>query len=131
DPPPRPSDVEGLIRQEESAAHRVDVPDQLRNPHPLVHETSNVLKAAKADETGIVRCPWSERCLDITVAKENLARSLRIMTALARAIEVRGWSINLGKGRDEGTRVGLLGQTVQIAVIERTIRSEHVATKKD
>lgn len=131
EPPPRSSDVEVLVTQEESAEHRVEVPDQLRNPHRLVHHTGNVLKAAKPDEAGIVRSPWSERCLDISVAKGNVLRGLRIVNAMARAIEARGWSIKLGEARDQSTHVGLLGQTVQIALIERTIRSEHAVTRKD
>src|SRR5262249_45264168 len=79
----------------------------------------------------IVRAPWSERCLDIAVAKDNVPRSLRIMNALARAVEARGWSIQLGEGRDQGTHVGVLSQTVQLGLVERTTRSAHVATPKD
>ena len=32
---------------------------------------------------------------------------------------------------DQGTHVGVLGQTVQLGLVERTTRSEHVATTKD
>ncbi len=53
------------------------------------------------------------------------------MNALARAVEARGWSIKLGEGRDPETRVGVLGQTVQLGLVERTTRPEHVATPKD
>jgi len=53
------------------------------------------------------------------------------MNALARAVEARGWSIKLGEGRDQGTHVGVLGQTVQLGLVERTTRSEHVPTPKD
>jgi hypothetical protein len=102
EPPPRPPDVEALIAQEDAAQRRVEVPDQLRNPHPLVQHTGHLLRAAKPDESGIVRAPWSERCLDIAVAKDNVLRSLRIMNALARAVEARGWSIKLGEGAIRG-----------------------------
>jgi len=91
----------------------------------------HALRAAKPDESGLVRAPWSERYLDIVVAKENVSRSLRILNALARAVEARGWSIKLGDGPDKGTLVGVLGQTVQIGLVERTTRAEHVVAKKD
>ena len=128
---PRPADVAALIGQEESAERRIQVAEQLRNPHPLVHRAGVVLKAAKADDSAIVRAPWAERCLDIAVAKENVPRCLRIVNALARAVETRGWSLKVGEGRDQGTHVGVLGQSVQFEIVERTLRSERALTKKD
>ncbi len=55
--PPRPPDVEALIAQEDAAQRRVEVSDQLRNPHPLVQHTGQPLRAAKPDESGIIRAP--------------------------------------------------------------------------
>jgi hypothetical protein len=129
--PARPLDVEEALTREGDARYRCDVPSQLRSPHPLVRETSQVLAVVKSDATGIVRRPASQRCLNITVSKAILGRALRVMDALAKAVEGRGWSLSLGEDQETATRIGLFGEKVSVVLAERMNRAAHALTPKE
>jgi len=65
------------------------VPETLRNAHPVVKKSAEILKSSEPDVRGIIE-PTEEGCLDIRVSPQNLSRALRIMDALVKASEGRG-----------------------------------------
>jgi hypothetical protein len=73
------------------------VSDSLRNPHPLIKQSAQILNSCEPDNLGIVVAHSKENCLDIRVSKKNLSRSLRIMDALIKALESHGYEVSISK----------------------------------
>jgi hypothetical protein len=127
-----PSDVAELLARERSAEARIQVAQQLRNPHPLVRQASDVLSHAKPDaSSGLVRPSLYERCLDLSVSPATLPRALRIMNALARAAEERRWPVTVEQRKPQGTYVTVLGHAVQVGLVEKTKRLDHALNKTE
>ena len=97
-------DVAGYIESEMYPENQITVPDALVDPLPVVEKTAKSLRAAGADDHGMVR-PRAKRCLDIRVGKESIERAARIMDALLKALDVRGIELTHDeKGDGEGGR---------------------------
>lgn len=86
--PELPGPVADQIAFEADPANAIVVREDLRSPHPLVKATRDVLEGkGHAESWRIGRTPR----LDIDVSNEQRRRALRIMDALVRAFEARGW----------------------------------------
>jgi hypothetical protein len=72
---------------------RTVVPDTLRNPHPLVAATRELLKGA-GPRDAFVSCR-EKVCLDIAVSRGARGRALRLMDALLKALEGRGFTVEI------------------------------------
>jgi hypothetical protein len=97
------AEIRTLVEQEKAAAPIV-VADSLRSPHPLVARTRDALADAAPSkwgrDTGHIY-PGREdgvQLLDITCGKGTIPRALRIMDALLKGLEKRGYTI--GKPKD-------------------------------
>ncbi len=77
---------------EGNQADKIIVLEKLTAPHPLVVLTRNVLTQAKPDDNRMLR-PWGQKYLDIRVSPDSLRRALRIMDALLKAFEKRGFKV--------------------------------------
>ena len=82
-------DVAGYIESEMHPDNKIVVPDELIDALPLVEKTVKSLRAAGADDHGMVR-PRAKRCLDIRVGKESIEHAAHIMDTLLKALDVRG-----------------------------------------
>ena len=100
-------------------------------PHPLVRMTAEALRGRQANQYGILVRPWKEKCLDLHVSRGSLPRVLRIMDALIKALEARGFGVSVTEGEKTGTWVELLGEKLAIALEEKTTRKDHVLTKEE
>lgn len=132
--PPRPKhgpEVESQLAREEDEKNRIRVADRLTHPHALIRMTAEVFRARKPDQSGMLFRPWKEKCLDMRVSRESLPRALRIMDALLKAVEARGFKIAGTDGEKKGTYIELLGEKVEIALEEKTKREDHVLTKDE
>jgi len=96
----------------------INVPDSLTNPHPLVSQTSELLKSCKEDKHGILELP-TETCLSIHVSREALPRALRIMDALIKSLMSLGFEVFI---ENNATLVKLLGVTLGISIQEELNR---------
>ena len=76
----------------------VIVSKKLGRAHPLVKQSTEILKNCKPDATGILKSP-GKNCLDINVSRKSLSRALRIMEALIKALEKRGGSVSISGNR--------------------------------
>lgn len=88
-------EARALIARERAHDLDVIVPNVLRNPHPLVGAAANLLRKAKAPDTFLLRRRM--QCLDVTATGDALERALRIMDALLRAMEQRGFRVEVTK----------------------------------
>jgi hypothetical protein len=76
------------------------VSDELASPHALVASTASVLKRAKLD--GVKRVSSGEPgCLDVVVSPALVIRACRIMDALIKALEARGYPVEVLPSRDK------------------------------
>ncbi len=97
---------------------RIIVAEELRNPHPLVKQSADILKTIQPDATGII-IPAKENCLDIRVSKKSLRRALLIMDALVKSLEKRGFEVRLSK---QSTEVKILDTVLGITISEELVR---------
>lgn len=102
-----------------SGAVRLQVADTLRSPHSAVRQRP----AGKATP-GKDGFPENAKVLPVDVGREHRDRALRILDALAKALEARGYAV---------TAAGALieGQQIPFAVSERTDKVLHVPTPKE
>jgi hypothetical protein len=75
--------------------------------------------------------PRKGKCLAIHVSRDSLPRALRIMDALLKAIEVRGFQVAVAEGERAGTYVELIGEKLEIVLEEKSKRTEHALTKEE
>lgn len=68
----------------------------LRNAHPFVVQSAELLELCQPDDIGILKSS-DKNCLDIRTSKNCLRRALRIMDALIKGLLDRGFEIYQGK----------------------------------
>jgi hypothetical protein len=91
------------IYEHESQSEPITVGDALRSPHPLVARTRDALADSKPSQWGrdsgllYPRRQEGVQLLDISCGKATLPRALRIMDALLKGLEKRGYKV--GKPR--------------------------------
>ena len=112
---PLPGPVAEQIAFEADPANAIVVREDLRSPHPLVKATRDVLEGRV--QPGSWRNGRPPR-LDVDVSKPQLRRALRVMDALVRAFEARGWKVGLGSGDDRKSYVTIFGQRVPFGIRE-------------
>ncbi len=127
----RPPEVEARVTAEKDEKNRIRVPDRLSSPHSLVRRTAQTLRQARSDEWGALIRSRREPCLDIRVSKRGLSRALRIMDALVKAVEARGFRAKISEGDNPYTYVEVLGEKLQFKLEERFKRIDHVLTKEE
>ena len=81
-----------VLALEKNQANLVLVSDELSSPHHLIQHTKRCLKSGRVDEKGILRTD-ENGVLDIQVTKGSFSRSLRIMNALVKAMEKKGYEL--------------------------------------
>jgi hypothetical protein len=113
------------------AAQPIVVADRLVNPHPLIQATRLALESGHVDEYGAAYGQRNQPRLDVRVGKASLARALRILDALLKALEAHGASVQLDPQHEHRTCVKIGEETVAFRLEEEFIRQDHVPTKTD
>src|SRR6266478_3485399 len=98
---------------------RDPVADELISPCPLVAEAGALLAKAKPSKEGLVS-RRDRRCLDVHVSPAILGRALRILDALLKGLEQRGYTIETTVPRKE-ERTDYYGRREQIEHPTRTL----------
>jgi hypothetical protein len=88
--PPAPAAVPGLDRFPKP----IPIPEAPEPEHDLVAQTRRALAEAEADEYGLVR-PFGSNGLDVYVGPGSVNRTLRIMSAIVRALEGAGFGVGV------------------------------------
>ena len=120
-------DVAGYIESEMHPENQIMVPDVLVDPLPVVEKTAKSLRAAGADDHGMVR-PRAKRCLDIRVGKESIERAARIMDALLKALDLRGIKLMHHEKEEGGTQLMVDGETLGFYLEEKARREKYQPT---
>lgn len=111
--------------------NKIKVADSLRNPHPLVKQTKEILSNSKPDDYGALIGRWREDCLDIRVSRSSLKRSLLIMDALIKALEKNGMKFSGSKQRRGETEIADNNSQLYIKLHEGFKRFERELTAKE
>ena len=114
-------DVAGYIESEMYPENQITVPDALVDPLPVVEKTAKSLRAAGADDHGMVR-PRAKRCLDVRVGKESIERVACIMDTLLKALDVRGIELTHDEKGEGGTQLMVDGETLDFHLEECVFR---------
>ncbi len=125
--PPADADpvVTARVAAEQKPENRIQVADQLRTPHPLIREASAAFPKGGAGRRGITGTGSGSGhagpVLDIRVSPSARSRALRLLDALLKALEARGYSVS-ARG------VTIEGEMVPIRLTEKEDRVPHVPT---
>lgn len=123
------TEAERKIADDQKEENRIVVPEQLTDPHPLVEKTQRSLASAKADSNGLVK-PKARGCLDVCMGPDSIDRAMRIMDALLKALEARGYVVTTSNKKDkEGeTRVLVSDESIRFSLVELLDRREKELT---
>ena len=123
-----PPDVQALIDFEMKPENRIIVQERLASPHALVLATADCLKDALLDDKyNVLRFPTT-KALDLVVGNANIRRALRIIDALLKALEKRGFDVSLESGM---ACAHILDEKIEFTMREFTHRSEKIFTEKE
>jgi hypothetical protein len=101
---------------ESTVSNKIKVKKTLRNPHPLVEQT---LQRKKAYDSASYR-EWNNLPpgLSMSVSKESFSRAIRIMDALIKALEKRGYTTTAKGGYDGYTAVTIDEEEIKFDIFE-------------
>jgi len=105
---------------ESKETNKVVVKQSLRNPHQLVNQSISRLSAGGTDRNK--RSGGGRQCLDISVGKDSVHRSLLIMDALIKALEKRGFLTSLNDNYTDTTSVKIHGEVIKFGIFETSRR---------
>jgi hypothetical protein len=100
--------------------------ENARITHLLVRDAAAELRSGRPDRDGIVRTPPG--CIDVRVSKGSVSRALRILQALFRALEPRGYTVAIKDGK---TFVNVLGESYRVFLKERLRRTVRDLTPEE
>ncbi len=117
----------------------IRVADALRNPHPLIVRTREWLAKASVKQPAESQYGLREKpepklsgLLDLDVSKDLESRSLRILDALLKAFEDRGFDIKaVEDGHKRFMRVRVFGESFDLRLREKLRRVDHKPTPKE
>jgi len=136
-------EAETKIAFEREDKNRIHVPSTLRSTHPLVALTKQALEntePSRYDRDDDFLNSRDNKRLDIRVSKNSFHRALRIMNALVKALDSRGFKVSLVEEDKNGyythykTCVSVLGQTIEFGLrefLKQTKREIPPAERKD
>ncbi len=130
---PEPGEVEAKAKEKarvetekcENLLPKIEVAENLRGCHRLASATNDALEGAKKRDDGLLHVP--EGCqLDLLVSRDQLRRSLLVMSALLKAFE------SLGHKVSSGPKIEVNSQTVTLTIREatKTVEEEFEASKE-
>jgi hypothetical protein len=100
---------------ERKRINKVTVKQALRNPHSLVQQSKLKLGEGYAYQG---RYRGGRKCLDISVGKDSIHRTLLIMDALIKALEKRGFIVSINDDHRDNTSVMINEETIFFCIFE-------------
>jgi hypothetical protein len=114
------------IAFEQRLENHIVVPSRLGRPHPFIRRTSEALRESKVHERGLL-LPKGP-ALNIRVSRQQIPRALRLMDALIKSFEVRGYHPELPE-KGIGLSVNVLGERFNVSLMEVTTKKERPPTE--
>jgi len=113
----------------EEPASGISIPESPIRHHPLVRQTLALLTDGRKDANG---CFLSKKgCLSMHVTKPCLPRAARVLDALIKACEDRGWQVKIADGDAGGTHVHLHEAEIPVTMEERIGRTPREPTESE
>jgi hypothetical protein len=94
---PLNDEVQSAIEREANREYSVQVSETLQDPHPLIEMSLGILRKYRKFTGHGSDAVRNHRCVDIDVTPEHLDRALRIMDAVLKALEKRGYMVDVTK----------------------------------
>lgn len=124
-----PHGIDAVVHERAAAElkpeNRIQVGDQLRHPHPLIQDAGAAFVKATKNGRGMASTRTSSTdagaVLDLRVSPAARNRALRLMDALLKAFEGRGYAVT-ARG------VTIEGEMVPLGIIEKEDKTLHVPT---
>ncbi len=133
------TEAEAKIAYEREDNNRICVPSTLRSPHPYVAKTKEAFEGAEPSrysrDKGLLSAHREK--LDISVSRNSLQRALRIMNALIKALEARGFKVSIVTEKKNEyyssykTCVSVLEQTIEFGLKEFLKQTKRELTPAD
>lgn len=96
--------------------HKITVKQTLTSPHPIIARTRDRLKSQKPDEYGMIHS--GDDCVDIRISPANYKKVLRVLDALFKWFEKKGYEIDVSSRY--GTYIKIDEEEIEIAVEEKS-----------
>ncbi|MCC6207515.1 MAG: hypothetical protein IT488_05125 [Gammaproteobacteria bacterium] len=125
--PQQNSEALVMIANEGRDENRIQVTPPDAELHPLLARTEKSLRGAKVDDRDLVK-PRAKHCLDINVSQDSVDRAVRIMDALVKALEVRGYAVAVQDEPKRMTTVTVLEEALEFALEEAVLYKERELT---
>jgi len=104
--------AEGAVAGDDES-RPITVPEVITEPHPLVAHTIKALRRVKPTREGFLPSAVAADHLDVRVTLGTVDRAMRILDALLRAMDDRGFSISVDiKDRSAITRAHVLDEVI-------------------
>lgn len=117
--------LQAILMHERDPEQHIQVAGRLSHPHFLVRQWRAALKAPFRDRQGFPKP--SARALDVRVSESMQARAGRLMDALIKALERRGYQVQV---YDQRTQVELLGVHLDLQLFEGSVRRPYEPTPR-
>ena len=121
------TEAERLIALESLPENLIVVEPTLSSPHPLVARTRKWLRLTKPGDYGLLHSR-ELGCLTVHVGPGSLGRALRIMDALIKGLEARGYPVATQASDERATTVTVLGIPLEIELREQVTQVPHKLT---
>ncbi len=120
---PLSEDAKQRITAEQAPERKIVVPDRLTNPHRLLKEHLAEWRSPKVDDYGARS--GNIRQFNIRVSPASLGRALRIMDTLFKALESRGYPVEIQQGYHRRLGARINGEPITFGLEERFHRIKH------
>jgi hypothetical protein len=109
---------------EASTDQKIVVAETLENPHPVVRATVQKLKSQRPNEHGCLFCASAD-IFSVSVSPAQLDRALRILNAIVRASEERGFLVQKG---ETSAYLEVNSERINFSLCEKIDRIPHEQT---
>ena len=123
-------EAEKLLAAESESAKSIAVLKKLTSSHPLVLKTREALSSSRVDKYGVLRS-YGKGLLKFRVSPKQLPRALRIMDALVKGFETRGFPVSHKGEIEQRTYTEILGEKIRFSINEKVNQLEHIPTEKE
>jgi hypothetical protein len=107
----------------------IDVPDELRGPHPAIKATQKLHAYRGHDMRDVLRLRGE--CVPIEVSRRSQVRALLLADALLKAAVARGHVIKTGTSDRHGAEIMVRGEPISFAIHERIRRTRHIPSQAE
>jgi len=119
--------VEAQKRIESDPENRITVSETIEKPHHITTTSQRILRQQKPDEYGMLKCATPQTFF-LRVGTQSRDRALGILDTFLKALEKRGFKIDVGAGERGRTTVVVDGEKIGFSIEEPSQRKAHRLT---